>query len=410
MEGWEDLLWVSYNLKLNKPVILCMNNPEIFTSEEWDENEERKHELIDLVASGEAVLIVGAGSSARVRYVTWEGLLKELENLADQCGSDFERNEEKRREKPLEYAEDIKSHIEKTDDIGKYYNLLYELFQPNAQGYDEFHRLLVDLPFRGILTTNYDTVLEEALLGKKNEAEREDKPIPPIDESPLVIGPDAPRLIHEFLLSRNNDPYIPQRVAHLHGLYRYRESIILSADDYIKNYGMRVEQTGEDPGNEDRWTLHRKLLWAVLATRRVVFVGFSMEDPYFNKMLEIVSNDLWGWNKSIHFAVMGISTGDVEDTKDSKDKAKRLKDKYGIATVFYEVFEDSHQRLEDLFVEIVGQCESRERSIEIAQDLSDDSDPSEGEESKSITSGSRDVLNWIKREGRRMIRRMSDED
>ena len=39
-----------------------MNYPEIFTPEERDENEERKRELIELVASGEAVLIVGAGS------------------------------------------------------------------------------------------------------------------------------------------------------------------------------------------------------------------------------------------------------------------------------------------------------------------------------------------------------------
>lgn len=387
-----------------------MNNQEIFTPEERDENEERKRELIELIASGEAVLIVGAGSSARVGYVTWDGLLQELESLANQCGSGFQTSAGKRREKPLEYAEDIKSHIEKTDDIGKYYALLYELFQPNAQGHDEFHRLLVDFPFRGILTTNYDTVLEKALLGKKNEAEREGRQICPIDESPLVIGPDPPRLVHEFLLSRNNDPHIPQRIAHLHGLYRYRESIILSIDDYVKNYGLRVEGK-----REDKWTLHRKLLWAVLATRRVVFVGFSMEDPYFNKMLEIVIADLWGWNKSIHFAVMGISTDNIEDAKDSKDKAERLKGRYGVDTVFYEVFkdadqQDSHRNLEDLFAEIAGQCEGRNQSVEETQELSSDSERSEGEESKSISSGSRDILNWLKREGQRMIGRMSDED
>ena len=402
-------MWVSYDLKLGKPVILCMNNPEIFTPEEPDENEDRKRELIELIASGEAVLIVGSGSSARVRYVTWNGLIGELESLANGCGEGLDQRHKGDPLKYLAYAEDIKSHIfENERDLGKYYDLLYDLFKPKSPAYDEFHRMLVDLPFRGILTTNYDTVLEAALLGKKNEAEREDKQIRPIDESPLVIGPDAPRLIHEFLLSRNNDPYIPQRIAHLHGLYRYRESIILSASDYIKNYGMRVEQTSEDERNEDRWTLHRKLLWAVLATRRVVFVGFSMEDPYFNKMLEIVSADLWGWNKSIHFAVMGRSVGDAEDTK-------KLKDKYGIDTVFYEVLENEipekkHKLLEDLFREIVRQCGSRERSIENAQDLPSDSDPSEGEESKLMSSGSRDILNWIKREGRRVIRRMSDED
>ena len=178
-----------------------MNNPEIFTPEERDENEERKRELIELVASGEAILIVGAGSSARVGYVTWDRLMEELENLANRCGACLDQT---RKDDPLEYAEDIKSHIEKTDDIGKYYDLLYELFQPNAQGYDEFHRLLVDLPVRGILTTNYDTVLETALIGKKTEAEREGKEIPFIDGIPLVIGQDPPRLIHEFLLKRQN--------------------------------------------------------------------------------------------------------------------------------------------------------------------------------------------------------------
>ena len=107
---------------------------------------------------------------------------------------------------------------------------------------------------------------------------------------------------------------------------------------------------------------------------------------------------------------MGISTDNIEDAKDSKDKAERLKGRYGVDTVFYEVFKDSHQRLGDLFTEIMGQCESRRRSIENAQDLSSDSDPSEGEKSESMSSGSRDILDWIKREGRRIIRRMSDED
>lgn len=384
-----------------------MNTPEVFTPEERDENTKRKRELIELIASGEAILIVGAGSSARVGYLTWEGLLEELEKLADQCGFGFETNEGKRREKPLEYAEDIKSHIcDKMGNLSRYYALLDELFKPKSPTHDQFHRLLVDLPIRGILTTNYDIVLEEALLEKRIEAEGESRRIRPVDASPLVIGPDTPRLVHEFLLSRNNDPHISQRIAHLHGVYRYRESIILSSNDYVKNYGLRVEQPNEDQRNEDSWTFHRKLLWAVLATRRVVFVGFSMEDPYFNKILEIVSEDLWGWDKSIHFAIMGIGT---ENTKDSKDKAKRLKDKYGIDTVFYEVVKNSHQRIEDLFVEITEQCQNRSQPIGPPQDLRDDRNRPEGKEPET-TSRSRDILDWLKRQSQRMIRSIGDED
>ena len=131
-----------------------MNYPEIFIPDENDddENEERKRELIELVASGEALLIVGAGSSARVGYVTWKGLLKELEDLANECGVGL--NQE-RKDDDLAYAEDIKSHIyNEMGDLGRYYAFLDELFKPKSPTYDEFHRLLVDLPFRGILTTN----------------------------------------------------------------------------------------------------------------------------------------------------------------------------------------------------------------------------------------------------------------
>ncbi|MCH8291044.1 SIR2 family protein [Candidatus Poribacteria bacterium] len=168
-----------------------------------------------------------------------------------------------------------------------------------------------------------------------------------------MIGKDPPRLVHEFLLARNNDRQIPQRIAHLHGWYRNPQSIILSFKDYTEAYGLLVGQAGQHQESEYRWTLHRKLLWSVLATRRVVFVGFSMSDPYLNKMLETVSADLWGWDKSIHFAIMSISPKNAED---SKAKAERLKSEYGVCTVFYEDFDQSHRGLERIVAEIAEAC------------------------------------------------------
>ena len=43
-----------------------INLPEVFTPEERNENADRKRELVEFVVSGEAVLMVGAGSSVRV--------------------------------------------------------------------------------------------------------------------------------------------------------------------------------------------------------------------------------------------------------------------------------------------------------------------------------------------------------
>lgn len=376
-----------------------MNYPEIFTPEERDENEERKRELIELIVSGEAVLIVGAGSSVRVGYVTWNALIEALENLANNCGEGLDQ---RHKGDPLAYTEDIKSHIiSKTGDLRRYYALLQDLFSPKNPPFDDFHRKLVSLPFRGILTTNYDIVLEAAL--------GELEPRSAHDNS-LVIDENSAGRVHEFLMAMNNDKRMTRRIAHLHGKFDIPKNIILSIEDYHNVYGLRL------PANQGQrhaeWTLHRKLLWSVLATRRVVFVGFSMEDPYFENMLETVSEDLWGWDKSVHFAIMSISPEGVES---SKSNAERLKKEYGVDTIFYEVLEneipeEKYKLLDSLFADIAKQYASESRSIEETQAQSGDSERSEGEESKTISSESGSILNWLKRESRRMIRRIGDED
>ena len=370
-----------------------MNNQEIFTPEERDENEERKRELIELVASREAVLIVGAGSSARVGYVTWEGLLEALENLANGCGEGLDQTQ---KNDPLAYAEDIKSHIQnKTGDLGRYYASLRNLFSPKDPPFEDFHRKLVLLPFRGILTTNYDTVLEAAL--------GDIEPRFAYDNW-LVIDENSAGQVNEFLMAMNNDKRMTRRIAHLHGRFNLPSSIILSIEDYHRAYGLRL--TTNHVQRDSEWTLYRKLLWAVLATRRVVFIGFSMKDPYFNKMLETVSADLWRWDKSIHFAIMSISS---ESADDSKVRADRLRREYGVGTVFYEDSDNLHQGLIDIISEIYVACGGEGQSALMSEDLSRGESRSEGEEPEP-TRRSRDILDWVKQISQRMVRRIGDED
>ena len=324
-----------------------MNNPkitpEIFTPEERDENEERKRELIDLIASGEAILIVGAGSSARVGYVTWEGLLEELEDLANECGAGL--NEEQKGD-DLAYAEDIKSHIrDKTGGLGRYYALLQSLFSPKDPPCQDFHRKLVSLPFRGILTTNYDTVIEAALGAIE--------PRFAYDNS-LVIDENSAGRVHEFLMAMNNDKRMTRRIAHLHGKFEPPSSVILGIEDYRNAYGLNLAAENSPPENESK--LRFRLLWAVLATRRTVFIGFSMNDPYFKKMLETVSADLWRWDKSIHFAIMSISADSAEGSKFDSDILKR---EYGVGTVFYEDSDNSHHGLDRIIDDFDEACTVR---------------------------------------------------
>ena len=318
-----------------------INLPEVFTLEERNENAERKRELIDLVVSGEAILIVGSGSSARVGYVTWDGLLDELEDLANRCGPGLDQT---RKNDSLDYAEDIKSHIEKTGSLNRYHGCLYELFKRKSPPCDDFHKMLVSLPFRGILTTNYDTVLEAALGLIFPES---------ASDNSLVIDENSAARVHEFLMSMNNDRRMTKRIAHLHGIFNPASSIILSSEDYRSAYGLNL--TDEEKLLQSESKLRFRLLWAVLATRRVVFVGFSMDDPYLNKILEVVSEDLWAWNKSTHYAIMSISSKDAED---SKDKAKMLDMNYGVSTVFYEDTDGFHKGLKKIIEEIKEEFEN----------------------------------------------------
>ena len=341
--GMEDFTLYTFAIIL----AFYMNNPEtkpeIFTPEERDENEGRKRELIELVASGEAVLIVGAGSSARVGYVTWGRLLEELEDLANQWGVGL--NQERKGD-ALAYAEDIKSHIrDKTGGLGRYYALLQSLFSPKDPPCKDFHRKLVSFPFRGILTTNYDTVLEAAL--------GEIEPHSAYDNS-FIIEENSAGRVHEFLMAMNNRKRMTRRIAHLHGRFDLANSIILSIGDYKRAYGLNLAD--EKSQQENEWKLRFRLLWAVLATRRVVFVGFSLGDPYFEEMLKIVSEDLWTWNKSTHFAIMNISSKGAED---SKDKAERLNNEYGVSAVFYEDSDNLHRGLDQIVDEIHEACTVR---------------------------------------------------
>lgn len=319
-----------------------MNNPEIFTPEERDENEERKRELIELIASGEAVLIVGAGSSARVGYVTWKGLLEELENLANRCGPGLDRT---RKGDTLAFTEDIKLHIRDKSNLRRYHDFLYRLFERKSPPCDDFHKMLVSLPFRGILTTNYDTVLEAALGAIDQES---------ASDNSLVIDENSGARVHEFLMAMNNDKRMTRRIAHLHGTFNPADSIILSIEDYKRAYGL--DPAAEDDEQKNKSRLRFRLLWAVLATRRVVFVGFSMDDPYLTRILKIVSEDLWTWNKSTHFAIMSISSKDAED---SKYKAETLNNEYGVGTVFYEDPDNSHHGLDQIVEEINEVCRVR---------------------------------------------------
>jgi hypothetical protein len=137
----------------------------LFTPEELTQNETRKQAMMDLFVSQEPVLIIGSGCSVRLKYPTWPGLLSKLADLARSVAADHDTEFRPVEADPpqdlLRYAGEIKEFIDRCDGrLDKYYSFLSAEFGERV--IDTFHRLLVRLPSRGILTTNYDPSLDYA--------------------------------------------------------------------------------------------------------------------------------------------------------------------------------------------------------------------------------------------------------
>lgn len=324
----------------------------MFTSEELDNNNNSKEKLIDFIKSGEAMLLTGAGCSFPL-YPIWTDFISILETAAIEHKSDFKGD----KGNPLEFANTVKDTLGKQ----KYSALIYDTFKPSTPTHHSYHEVLCRMPFKGLVTTNYDIILEHALLK-----------IAPSADMSLHPGSHKKK-VYEFLQSLNEkDP--PKKVMHLHGIFNDEESIILGSQEYSK-YGfvpeakqdMLYDQISKGPVSREEfqelliqygyeWPLRRKILWSLLATRRIFFVGFSASDPYFVQMFEFIKQDLSTYNSRTHFLLLRVTKTSYER---DKLKAKELKE-YGIETIFF--FDEGED--DSALANIISELDARINIIE----------------------------------------------
>lgn len=326
----------------------------ILSPGELNDNQKRKSKLISLINSKDSILMAGAGCSGAI-YPPWGEFVRLLDGYVKRHDPEF--SEDSRNF--LNFADKAKESL----GDGRYYSFIYQQFKPKkGQLYNDIHSILCRLPFKAITTTNYDVLLESALIAiTKNP------------DSSLCFEGENKVKIYEFLASLNPNSAITRRVIHLHGKFDINNSIILGGKEYALKYGFTITTPTESlfeqiqQGNIDKekfqdlllsygyeWPIRRKLLWTLLATRRIVFFGFSMSDPYFIKMLEFVKEYLSTYEADTHYVVLRITQ---ESKKRSFDFAQRLKNNYGIETVFFEdnnKFEGLEKFVQELGNEILG--------------------------------------------------------
>jgi hypothetical protein len=337
-------------------------------------NEARTQRLIDLIATGEAIAIIGAGVSIQAGYDSWPGLLTKLERAANTIRPGLEPHADTCDPRDyLSVAQRIRDHIVNAPDpAGKnrWHTEIGRIFARSdgtlLASLTPLHRDLVSLPFRAFCTTNYESVIEVAL-----------KDVFPQRGEPLSValfnGNDrrmVSRAIRGIASVQSGAPY----VIHLHGMYWAEGTVIMCADEYADAYGIPTlgllgpsSAGGEPPAPGPAPSTPMPLFLlasALMTTRRIVFIGFSLDDVYLTEVLRRVSDVLWEWDTATHFAVMPVEAG---KSSEQLQRAADLRAQLGIETVFYPVDRDNYAALESLISRIASDLRIRTSAAAAAE-------------------------------------------
>lgn len=221
-------------------------------------------ELVDAfrAASSRVVLLVGAGLSMRLeptagrRLPSWTELLKGLFDWANSQGFSF-TEEQVTAFKALLSRGDSRSLIHAGGWlrmlIGErfFYQFMTETFSFVPRALSQAHQLLARLPLRGVVTFNYDCLLETALGVAPFAVTTEQDPMKLFQ---IQMGTHRP-----FLLKAHGDVSRPETIVFGHNDYR---RVIMENAPY------------------------RKVLSAIFEQNVVLMIGFGLEDPDVEYILD----------------------------------------------------------------------------------------------------------------------------
>lgn len=208
------------------------------------------------IARGKAVLFIGAGLSVGVGLPSWRHLASEL---ASEIGCSTTAS-------PL----DIAQYYENERGRHELHEKLRSQIKERPVSYSENHRKLASLGFRVVITTNYDRLLEEAL---------------------RASGYEVHVVVSDIDVSYWDEEQEVQ-VLKLHGDIENADSIVITRTDYSSFFRTH-------PG-----ITHR--LRAILLDCPLIFVGYNLEDPDFNFILDEITFDLQGHRPPSYFVGFNI--------------------------------------------------------------------------------------------------------
>ena len=179
---------------------------------------------------------------------------------------------------------------------------------PDFKEPDEPHAILADLPLPIYITTNYDDFMVRALKDRNRDPKQEfcrwNKYI---SEEPSVFEPQR--------------GYVPTvanpLVYHLHGYYRFPESLVLTEDDYL-DFIVNVSR--------DQTVIPTQIQKALTGTS-LLFLGYRIADLDFRVLFRSLVGYMERSTAKAHVSVQLLPLGD-KYTHEQKAQAQDYLDRY----------------------------------------------------------------------------------
>jgi hypothetical protein len=207
--------------------------------------------LLRYMREGRCVLFCGSGLSAWAKLPTWKKLLQDIiTRLGEEMPDDSDLAELNRlldAGKLLEIADHCREVLGQ-----RYHDILSEQLRGVTGVIPEPHKIIVDLPFSAVVTTNYDKLLERSFASQSNW------PKTPTHLDVDMLGP----LLFDgsfFILKAHGDIDRP-------------ESMVLTTRDY-------QEIIHANPA-------FNAIFSAILLTKAILLIGYSLNDPDFRLLFD----------------------------------------------------------------------------------------------------------------------------
>ncbi|MHA1971723.1 MAG: SIR2 family protein [Candidatus Hodarchaeales archaeon] len=273
-------------------------------------------DLLENIFTGDAIAVIGSGLSIAAGLPSWEDFIELLIIECEQNYPLFKGGNEFRESLKQGYLLEVASECRKVLGKSSFRDLVQRIFRVSSDKVTIFHRLIFEIPFCAILTTNYDNLLEQAYTLSR----RKKYPLSVYTQKNIA---QLSRLVYE------KDFYILK----LHGDVNDMDTLILDFKDY------------QDIIHNSK--AYEKAFTALSSTKTLIFIGYGLRDPDLNLLLSEQSAAFKGYNRR-HFAFLPNPNNVV---------SKALFEKYNLTTIPYNA-SDNHKELFSIFEQIKYQLDN----------------------------------------------------